>query len=193
MPAMDKLNKKTESIPCNEDVTQILKFLFNEDEQIESTMAHFFKVGGAMFLASIHYLVAQELLSNPKEFSMTLATADDKRCVEFKAKGDIKTMQKMFVKLCITDESLPTSTSMSSSSSSSRKRLLDELDETPTTAHHIETASVNTSYSDDDSETDVLLPPPSKRTKEQVKVPEKEKAKRSKKGKRSHKAKKPKI
>lgn len=121
LPSLHRLNNKNEEKAEQEDVTQVLRMLFDEESSINDTMALFFKVGGAMFTTSIQYFVAQQLLSNPKRYALRMAVQDDDRCEQFKSTGDLKSMRDMFVSICAKEDSDPSSTRKRGTSS--RKQL----------------------------------------------------------------------
>ena len=130
LPSLSNLNSKNEERqePTSEDVNNLLKFVLNDKEEVNEMMANFFEIGGAMYLTAIHYLLVQHLVSNPRKYSMALTPDnDERRCDNFKAKGDLKSLKDMLLSMCLQKQKHQSTPA--TATTSSRKRLLDELNE----------------------------------------------------------------
>lgn len=122
LPSLQRLNNKLDEAASEEDVTNVLTMLYDDESSINETMSQFFKIGGAMFSTAIHYMVAQNLLADPQAYACRLST-EDERAREFQSKRDLKSMKEMLVDMCVT----PTCSSTSSTPSTSKKSLLQQL------------------------------------------------------------------
>ena len=125
IPSLQRLNKfstETDEKPCENDVNNLLKLVLDDDECINETIKQFFRIGGAMFLTSIHFMVAQHIMSNPKNYSVRLSPENDPRCNDFKSKGDLKSMKHMFLSTCVENSERTTPTT-----STTRQTLYNEL------------------------------------------------------------------
>ena len=60
------LHKESENNPTRNNIVQVMKFLFNDNNELDSVRDNLFRLGGAMFATSCHYIVAHTLIRNPQ-------------------------------------------------------------------------------------------------------------------------------
>jgi hypothetical protein len=128
--ALDTLNTRSDSQPDPTAVTTVLTHLYDDDGATCQAMCEIFQVGGAMFLASIHFLVAQQTLGDPQTYADRLVDQSTE-AKKFKRSRSLPALQKFLKDLCTNTGSKSPSTS-SSGATTSRKSLLRQLQSLPT-------------------------------------------------------------
>ena len=53
------LRKVNENNPTRNNIVQVMKFLFNDNDELDTTIDNLLRLGGAMFATACHYIVAR--------------------------------------------------------------------------------------------------------------------------------------
>ncbi|XP_028417942.1 uncharacterized protein LOC114542636 [Dendronephthya gigantea] len=106
---LEKFNVlKTTENPSGEDIKDFLKFMLQEDDQIDQFFTEMFQLGGAMYLLGSHYTVIKTLLSNPDwTAEKNVGTSAEVR--NFKANPTIKGLKTYLTNSCSSRTKHPTS------------------------------------------------------------------------------------
>lgn len=128
LPSFNRLNSKDESSgnPTEADINNLLKFLLQENLQLDELMAKFYRLGGAMFLSSTHYFVAQRVITDPKTYSLKITPEESVESIEtFKRKGDLRSLKHMLTDMCLKNQDK--TKAGNTSTQSERKNLMAEF------------------------------------------------------------------
>lgn len=87
------LHRDRVSSAKQKDVIDVLKHLFQEDEDLDGLLEEMFHIGGAMFLTATHLIVAKALIQNPDEYAERVQADDTGSDSVFKENGDIESMR----------------------------------------------------------------------------------------------------
>ena len=90
------LRKESENNPTRNNIVQVMKFLFNDNDELDTAMDNVFRLGRAMLATACHYIVASTLVRDPQGY------ADDVQCengidASFKRNKNIPSMRDFMV------------------------------------------------------------------------------------------------
>ena len=58
LDALSRLNSKTKELPTNEDITEVMSYMYDNKQKLDKSVDEMFVVGCAMFNTAIQYIVA---------------------------------------------------------------------------------------------------------------------------------------
>lgn len=67
--ALTRLNTRNQQKATANDVKEVLKRMFDEEDDLPELMSELFKLGGAMYSMATHFFIAKDLFENPGEFA----------------------------------------------------------------------------------------------------------------------------
>ena len=100
LPKLEQLNSKSSTPADKTHVKDVLHFFLEEDEKTEEFMEQIFHRSTAVYLTSLHYLVAKHLLSNPKEYAQKVQAKRGNDGV-FKQRKTVKEMKHVITAVCV--------------------------------------------------------------------------------------------
>ncbi|CAB4005319.1 Hypothetical predicted protein, partial [Paramuricea clavata] len=65
---LNHLHKDSQREPSKEDVVESLKFLYQENDDLDGLFDEMFQVGGALFVTAVQHIVARTLIRFPEEY-----------------------------------------------------------------------------------------------------------------------------
>lgn len=102
--------------------TLFWKKLYDDSAPIHNLMENFFQLGGSMFIMSIQYLMARDLMCHPTEYADKMV-ASDQIINQFKQAQSVPALLQMLSTTCAFDPSQH----LKPSTSTPNRSLLDEL------------------------------------------------------------------
>lgn len=108
LPKLEPLNTKTSTPAQKTHVKDVLRFFLEEDQETQEFMEEMFHTSTAMYLTSLHYLVAKCVLTHPKEYAEKLQ-AKSGNDGAFKQRKTIKELKNFITAECVKDDDAPSS------------------------------------------------------------------------------------
>lgn len=90
------LHKDSEQRVTEADVVETLKFLYQENDELDTIVEHMFHVGGALFSTATQYIIARTLVRSPEDYA-EIVEAEDGSDAAFQRDKDIVSMRDFVV------------------------------------------------------------------------------------------------
>ena len=120
--ALWNLNTKhPQGSPRPEHIRTVMEKMYDDTDPIHDMMAQFFQIGGSMYVMSIQYLMARDVMCHPEEYADKIV-ATDRIINEFKEARSVPALLQMLTITCA--HATP---SQAASQSRPNRSLLDEL------------------------------------------------------------------
>ena len=94
---LKKLHKDDVTSASQKDVLDVLKFLFQDHEDLDSIVDKMFHVGGAMFATAVQLIVARTLVQDPERYAELVEASETGSDAVFKKNSDIESMRDFIV------------------------------------------------------------------------------------------------
>ena len=94
---LKKLHKDVVTSASEKDVVDVLKFLFQDHEDLDNIVNEMFHVGGAMFATAVQLIVARTLVQDPERYAELVEASETGSDAVFKKNADIESMRDFIV------------------------------------------------------------------------------------------------
>lgn len=141
---LKKLHKDAVTSACEKDVVDVLKFLFQDHEDLDIIVDEMFHVGGAMFATAVQLIVARTLVQDPERYAELVEASETGSDAVFKKNADIESMRDFIVSSVLGRKH-------ERGKQPARKDLLKQFD-SPTKRANVKASSHTSESSSDDEE-----------------------------------------
>ena len=86
------LRKDSDYEPTKSDVINMMKFMFDEKDELDEAMDTMFKMGGAIYSTACQYIVLRSIIRNPDAYA-ALTQCENGADTSFKSQKDIPAMR----------------------------------------------------------------------------------------------------
>jgi hypothetical protein len=126
LKALKRLNTKSdEDAAKKKHVRKVLNHFYDDaNADVHEAMANMVKLGGAMFVTGIQYMVVNQLVTEPQMYANKMV-GDDEFAQKFKSNPCVGGLVEMLNETCVPDSF---GQSRSTSSSGSKRNLLEQLE-----------------------------------------------------------------
>ena len=103
LDALNSLNAKSEDNPTTEDIKTVMRYMYDENNSLETIVDDMFVLGGAMFTTAIHYMVTRNIMGDPQAYAKKLES-DDRPTKDFKSQAGVKSLKAFLQQQCLIDQ-----------------------------------------------------------------------------------------
>ena len=106
LDALNSLNTKSDDNATTEDIKTVMRYMYDENNGLESIVDDMFLLGGAMFTTAIQYMVTRNIMSDPQAYAKKLET-DDRPTKDFKSQANVKSLKAFLQEQCLMNQEQP--------------------------------------------------------------------------------------